>query len=785
MAVMPSNTLNKYILRNIAKRKARSLIIVLMIVVSVASLIGGMSALESVSQSVLASLEEAHAADVTVVIEGTAVDTLARLSSVDPRISEIEFRLLVHAGATIGSSSQNTNLFGLAGQPRVNKSFLKDGRWFSDANAHEVVLEQSLAKTTGAKVGDSIVVSARTGAATLAVVGIARDPQVAALGLGKPTLWMPLGTLQRLFDMESEVNLVYLIGRQAEDRDAIAQSAQDFLREQGVFVVSSIVHDRTSYVAQEVVQFGTFFSIVIAVLMLGITTLTVVNTLGRVLVESHNELALMKAMGALDRQLMALTITPVVLYGGIGTGIGVPLGVLLIRLLVSLYARIIQGTQLVTVISVTALVLSVFIGLGLPIIIVILASRFKRRVDLTSLLNPFSNIVASSAPCASVASGRALWCYITRSLGRRKTGTFIVTAGIVLVVGAFIGLRGFFAGIEELFVSQQNLLDYDLQIEFHEPIPQTVVEALESIEGVVHVEPKVSVYGQEVRAASSPKTMKVKVIGIPSSSQMRAFNYRVGEHFSAGESSPAEALVSTRVARELGLSIGDEITIANPNHAVRVRVKGIVVSIDNMGTVVYVPLPLVQTLTGNEGLISCALLKVRSGMFAQVTQVLKEQYGALGALYTWQYWLETNVNQLVLANVFISMVLVLLLVVVIISLVDVTAIRMLERRNEIAVLRALGGTRRQIAVILLGEQILVGLIGGLLAAGVGHGLLAVLIEWVSQFYFDVPFVFSPRLIIVSFSLSVATCLIGGSMPLGSALRVMPARLLHRHADFCE
>jgi putative ABC transport system permease protein len=122
----------------------------------------------------------------------------------------------------------------------------------------------------------------------------------------------------------------------------------------------------------------------------------------------------------------------------------------------------------------------------------------------------------------------------------------------------------------------------------------------------------------------------------------------------------------------------------------------------------------------------------------------------------------------VLANVFISMVLVLLLVVVIISLVDVTAIRMLERRNEIAVLRALGGTRRQIAVILLGEQILVGLIGGLLAAGVGHGLLAVLIEWVSQFYFDVPFVFSPRLIIVSFSLSVATCLIGGSMPLGSA-----------------
>lgn len=777
-----SSTLNKYILRNITRRKARSLIIILTIAISVASLTGGVSASESMSQSMLASLEEANVADVTIIVKEASADTLAQLPSADPRISEVEFRLLVHAGTTIGSIDQNANLFGLAGQPQINRSFLVDGRWFTDENASQVVVERSLAETTGTKVGDSIVVHAQSGAATLAVVGIARDPQVAALGLGRPTLWMPLGTLQRLFDMEGKVNLVYLIGEQAEDRDAIARSAQDFLKEQNIFVESLSVYDRINYPTQGIVRFGTFFSIVIAVLMLGITSLIVVNTLGRALVESRSELALMKAMGALDRQLAALTVIHAALYGSAGTTIGVPLGVLLTRLLVSLYTQIIQVTQLVTVVSMVALALSMIIGLGLPIIIAILLSQFKRRIDLRIILNPFPHVVAPSVPRTSAARGYALWRYIMRHLGRHRSGTIAIIVAVALIVGTFIGLRGFFAGIEELFVSQQNLLDYDLQIEFYETMPQEIVETIGSIEGVTRAEASLHVHDQHVRAASSQKMLKVEVVGIPSDSQMRMFNYRAGEHFSADESSPAEALISTRVARELGLSIGDEATIANPSRMVKVKIKGIIIDIDNLGAVMYVPLPLAQALTSNEGLISSILVKVRSGMLPQVTQTVKEQYGGVAALYTWQYWLETNVNQLALMNVFISVVLILLLLVVIIGLVDAMAIRVLGRRNEIAILRALGGTRGQIAAILLGEQILVGLISGLLAVGVGYGLSAVLIEWVSQSYFDVPFVFSPWLIVVSFPLSVMTCLIGGSIPLSFALRVMPARLLHRHAE---
>jgi len=778
---MLSSTLNKYILRNIAKRKIRSLIIILTMAISVASLMGGVSASESMSQSLRASLDEVHAADVMILTKPVSADRLAQLPSADPRISEVEFRLLVHAGITIGSFDENANLFGLAGQPQINKSFLVNGRWFSDVNAAEVVLERSLAETTGAKVGDSIIVHARSGPAMLTVVGIARDPQVAMMGLGKPTLWMPLGTLQRLFDLAGKVNLAYLVSKQDGDRDAIAQDAQDFLRNQNVFVESIFVDSPITPMAQGIVRFATFFAIIVAALMLVIASLIIINTLGRALVESRNELALMKAMGALDRQLVVLTIIHTVLYGIFAMGIGMPLGVLLTRLLVAQFSRLIQVTQLVTVVPVAALGLSVIVGLGLPIILATLFSHFKRGIDLRFVLNPFPPIVAQSMPRKPMARGRALWRYIVRNLGRDKAGTMVIIIAIALAVGIFVGLRGFFTGLEELTVSATNLSNYDLQIEFHEPVSQGSVETIEAVEGVTNAEPQVDIYDQEIHAATSPKTLRVEVVGILPDSQISTFNYYAGKNFSTGES-PAEVLVSTRVARELRLNIGDELTIANSNRTIKVKVRGIIIDLNNMGEVVYVPLSLAQTLTANEGLVSRVLVKIESDMRPQVAQAIKEQYSGIAALYTREYWLETSLHQLALMNLFIAVVVTLLLLVVIIGLVDAMTIRAFKRRNEIAILRALGGTRAQIVAMILGEQILVGLIGGLLAAGIGYGLAAALTEWVSRSYFDVPFVFSPAWIAVSLLLSVATCLIGGSIPLSSALRVMPARLLHRHTE---
>jgi putative ABC transport system permease protein len=59
------------------------------------------------------------------------------------------------------------------------------------------------------------------------------------------------------------------------------------------------------------------------------------------------------------------------------------------------------------------------------------------------------------------------------------------------------------------------------------------------------------------------------------------------------------------------------------------------------------------------------------------------------------------------------------------GMVNTTVMSVLERRRELGLLRAVGATRRQIGGIVMGEAVLVGLLGALLGAATGMGVGAV------------------------------------------------------------
>jgi putative ABC transport system permease protein len=97
-----------------------------------------------------------------------------------------------------------------------------------------------------------------------------------------------------------------------------------------------------------------------------------------------------------------------------------------------------------------------------------------------------------------------------------------------------------------------------------------------------------------------------------------------------------------------------------------------------------------------------------------------------------------------------------------------------ERLGEVAVIRALGFERRQVAAILFGECALIGALGGLLGAGIALALFgsgvtlgAVLggtgYLWVSS-----------TVAIEGFCVAVMLCLLSGLLPIITAVRTAPA-----------
>ena len=110
-----------------------------------------------------------------------------------------------------------------------------------------------------------------------------------------------------------------------------------------------------------------------------------------------------------------------------------------------------------------------------------------------------------------------------------------------------------------------------------------------------------------------------------------------------------------------------------------------------------------------------------------------------------------------------------------------------ERRHELGVMRAVGASRSDIFLLLLGEAALIGLCGGVLGLFVSR-LFALGIDFLSrtalpEFPFKPTsyFWFSASLCALSVGFSVLTCLLGALLPARAAARLSPAAALSSRA----
>ena len=106
-----------------------------------------------------------------------------------------------------------------------------------------------------------------------------------------------------------------------------------------------------------------------------------------------------------------------------------------------------------------------------------------------------------------------------------------------------------------------------------------------------------------------------------------------------------------------------------------------------------------------------------------------------------------------------------------------------ERRREIGVLRAVGATRADVKLIILGEAALIGLIGGLLGVAVALGG-ALVVDWASATYLP-RFPFKPKtyfdfewwIVALGIGFSTVFCVVGGFLPARKASGIAPAQAL--------
>jgi lipoprotein-releasing system permease protein len=226
----------------------------------------------------------------------------------------------------------------------------------------------------------------------------------------------------------------------------------------------------------------------------------------------------------------------------------------------------------------------------------------------------------------------------------------------------------------------------------------------------------------------------------------------VGQYISLGEDTvsmghPYTAIAGARVLNELGADVTNifskielfylNTSITNPESNPTAAYESLILHPAGMFTVgdefdskyVLAPLPLVQQLFGAPGKYSSIEIKTLPGRADKVREEIQKLFGGAFKIET---RFEQNRTMYLIMSAekwAIYAILLLVLFIAAFNMVGALSMLVLEKKKDIAILRAMGATDSSIRKIFLAEGVLWSLTGGVIGI-----VLGCLVCWVQQKY---------------------------------------------------
>ena len=249
-----------------------------------------------------------------------------------------------------------------------------------------------------------------------------------------------------------------------------------------------------------------------------------------------------------------------------------------------------------------------------------------------------------------------------------------------------------------------------------------LVPVLEALPEVAAVSPMVAGAGLALRGEASKS---IALVGVDLDRYDRIVHLRSKVVDGVARLGPGEGIIGRDLAVDLGVRVGDRVSIVTGNVGDSLRVTALVdlgVRELNRRTVI-VPLRAAQSLVGLPGgatNLDLALVDVWAAQ--RLADDLAQRYP-----YKVESWQQANaqlVSALNAQSVSTGLIRGVVMVVVILGIASVLVVSVVQKRREIGILRAMGATRGQILRVFLLQGAIVGALGSMLGV-----LLAVLLIW--------------------------------------------------------
>ncbi len=342
------------------------------------------------------------------------------------------------------------------------------------------------------------------------------------------------------------------------------------------------------------------------------------------------------------------------------------------------------------------------------------------------------------------------WVLATRFLREGLLQTLFIIAGVALGVSVIVFMSALLTGLQGSIF--KTLLDFQAQIvikspdeaprslrrqpgteyatRVQPPAPrqrsldqwQKVRDTTLAIPGVLVVAPVIEDAAFIVRGDAN---IGVGVRGIEPESYLRLIALKEKIIAGRAELSSTDVLIGSDLAKDLGLTVGDKLTLkAALGPSVVLFVAGIF-DFGNQGQnsgAVYVALRTAQSLLGLPGGVTSLWVKVAAPFDAETTA---QQIAAQPGIEV-ESWIETNAEFFkALSGQTLSFFMIRLFVglTAALGIASVLVVSVVQKSKEIGILRATGTTRGQVLGVFLLQGAILGLLGSVLGSLMGWGFL--------------------------------------------------------------
>lgn len=286
-------------------------------------------------------------------------------------------QIIKRNGKALGNPNQ--------GPPTMGSSFATDravspyrvvqGR--GPRTSAEFVTDISTAKAAGYRIGDHVPMLTQTGRVTKTLVGVTRFGDKSSAG-GSTMSQFTLSEAQRLFGKPGQVDEIWVRANTGVTQAQVVSDIQAAKLAGTETITGAAAAQEAKDLATSFLSFITVFLLVFALIALLVGAFIIANTFSILVAQRTRELALLRAIGASARQVLASVVAEAAIVGLIASAAGLGLGFVVGTGLEAL----IGGSDFAssTTLSPRTIIASFVIGIGITVLSALFPARKAAKV---------------------------------------------------------------------------------------------------------------------------------------------------------------------------------------------------------------------------------------------------------------------------------------------------------------------------------------------------------------------------------------------------------------------